>query len=265
MLKEINREIGWVVAGSGFIFSFLWWTLEVVFIEPSHWAIGLFIVPWYLLFRHKKKDKNLPSWLADGQALQTKRLPNGKRKLLCDLEVRVKNTDIGLATGKDKFVIRKNFVTDFSSIPTLLQWTVRWSTVDIAGVVHDWLYHKEGYKEIQNIRFPRWEADRMWRDIALSGSNRVAFGQASVCWLVLVLGGRRRWNQLRRKSVPVVPTFRRRSKGYLRRKALPLIGLFFCIVCFVLSIKFQREIGVIPSKLATTAAMLMATRLAAML
>lgn len=80
-------------------------------------------------------------------SLRTERLSDGRRKLLRDLVV-----EIG---GADPITIPAGFVTDFSSIPWFARALVRWSRVDIAGVVHDWLY--------TTSELSRRQADRLWR------------------------------------------------------------------------------------------------------
>ena len=72
-------------------------------------------------------------------------------------------------------------MTDFSSIPTLFQWVVHWSKVDVAGVVHDYLYDRG--------TLSRWQADRVWFEVARSGDHRANCVQASACWLALRLFG----------------------------------------------------------------------------
>ena len=66
--------------------------------------------------------------------LRTERQPNGTRILLRELNVDVDSTVINVPEG---------ISTDFSTIPWYGRFLVRWSRVDIAGVVHDYLYHKQ--------------------------------------------------------------------------------------------------------------------------
>ena len=115
--------------------------------------------------------------------LQTERLTDGKRKLLRELTV-----DAGGLT----FVIPESYVTDYSSIPWWARWVVRWSRVDVAGVVHDHLY--------ANQELSRRAADRIWRLIARDGYTRANWVQAWVCWLGLRVGGWIVW--YRRKPKP---------------------------------------------------------------
>ena len=113
--------------------------------------------------------------------LRTRRLDNGKRQLLRPLVVRV-------TVGNDlrTIVIPAGFDTDYSSIPVWLHWFVRWSKVDMAGVIHDWLYRSGG--------MDRREADLIWRDVALTGAQRASRFQAQGCYLVgLRLGACLSW------------------------------------------------------------------------
>lgn len=64
--------------------------------------------------------------------LQTERLPGGNRKLLRRLVVQLDDDTI--------LTVPKGFETDFSSIPRFARSFIDWSRVDIAGVVHDFLY-----------------------------------------------------------------------------------------------------------------------------
>ena len=107
-----------------------------------------------------------------GGALRTERRPDGKRKLLRPLVVNI---------GPSELTVHRGFVTDFSSIPTLFQWVVHWSKVDVAGVVHDYLYDRG--------TLSRWQADRVWFEVARSGDHRANCVQAFACWLALRLFG----------------------------------------------------------------------------
>ncbi len=117
--------------------------------------------------------------------LQTERLPNGSRKLLRDLVVGVDGVEI---------TVPRDTITDYSSIPWFARWFVRWSKVDIAGVVHDWLYAKGEYE--------RCRSDKIWRMVAVAGEHRATHFQAWVCWLVLRLFGSFAWNKHREKRFP---------------------------------------------------------------
>lgn len=115
--------------------------------------------------------------------LQTERLPDGRRRLLRDLVVCVQGEAV---------TVPKDCVTDFSSIPWFGRMLVRWSRVDIAGVVHDRLYH--------TADLSRARADEIWRLVAISGEHRANLFQAYVGWFALRIGGWWVWNQLRREQ-----------------------------------------------------------------
>ena len=116
--------------------------------------------------------------------LRVERLPSGDRKLIAPLKVtglgtrlpKAVNADGGTVTQGTVF-IEAEFVTDYSSIPTKLHGFVRWSKVDIAGVVHDFLY--------RNTDCPRIEADAIWRELARSGKHGAGWFQAWVAWVML--------------------------------------------------------------------------------
>lgn len=115
--------------------------------------------------------------------LRTERLPNGRRKLLCSLCVEVDARQIIVPAGTD---------TDFSSIPSYARFLVRWSKVDVAGVVHDYLY--------QVGLFHRRYAERVWRLASLSGSHRANHAQAWIGWFFLRVFGYIAWRQHRRRQ-----------------------------------------------------------------
>ena len=104
--------------------------------------------------------------------LQTERLSDGRRRLLRDLEVYI--------AGYGWFTVPEGATTDYSSIPFWARWVVRWSRVDVAGVLHDHLY---------GMRYDRRTADRIWRIVARAGAHRANWAQAWICWLGLRLGG----------------------------------------------------------------------------
>ncbi|MFK7803185.1 MAG: DUF1353 domain-containing protein [Anaerolineae bacterium] len=141
------------------------------------------------------------SYIEDDRRLQVERLEDGKRKLLRDLPL---NNIHGFS-----FVIPEGFETDYSSVPFFARFLFRWSEVDIAGVVHDWLYHQnkkdkkldsflnllsisgknsEGYKK-------RLHADNIWYWVAISGVHHVSKFTAWLGWFGLRLGGWYRWNR----------------------------------------------------------------------
>ena len=111
-----------------------------------------------------------------GKLLKVKRQPDGTRKLLRDFIVKP-------PSEKNPITVPKGFVTDYSSIPTPLQWVIRWSKVDVAGVVHDWLYRQPKSK------YTRRRADRIWRELARTGGHSANLVQAYLGWLALVVYG----------------------------------------------------------------------------
>lgn len=113
--------------------------------------------------------------------LLVERRPNGRRTLYRDLTVKVR-----VHRKCYEITIRTGFNTDFSSIPTVLHWIVRWSRVDVAGAVHDWLYYTAALN--------REEADLVWWRVARSGKNRANVLQGGLCWLALRLFGWSAWH-----------------------------------------------------------------------
>lgn len=126
-------------------------------------ALVLFV--WITSLRIKKRRYSRIG------TLRTRRLDNGKRQLLRPLVVRVT-----VGQGQRTIVIPAGFDTDYSSIPVALHWFVHWSKVDMAGVIHDWLYRVGG--------MDRKEADLIWRDVAMTGRRRASKFQAQGCYLV---------------------------------------------------------------------------------
>ncbi len=76
----------------------------------------------------------MPSARLVSDNLQTERMSDGRRRLLRELVVEVDGLLITVPAGT---------LTDFSTIPWFGRALVRWSKVDIAGVVHDWIYQTE--------------------------------------------------------------------------------------------------------------------------
>jgi hypothetical protein len=118
--------------------------------------------------------------------LRTERLASGKRELLAEL----RRQSCGASV-----VVPKGFRTDFSSIPFWARFVVRWSRVDVAGVVHDWCYHL-GLRD-ESGKPSRALSDKVWRDIAQRGDSKANALQAWVCWTGLRLGGWIAWNRHR--------------------------------------------------------------------
>ena len=97
--------------------------------------------------------------------LRVERLPSGDRKLISSPQVTGIRTRLpGEVTAEGGEVpqctvrVDTGFVTDYSSISDRLHGFVRWPKVDIAGVVHDFLY--------RNSDCPRIGAHAIWRELA---------------------------------------------------------------------------------------------------
>lgn len=89
--------------------------------------------------------------------LRTERLSNGNRILIRDLVVKLDDAT--------EIKVPKGFETNFSSIPSWARPFLHWSRVDVAGVVHDFLY----WCPQANISKER--ADDIWRELAGAGDH----------------------------------------------------------------------------------------------
>lgn len=112
--------------------------------------------------------------------LSTTRRPDGHRELNRDYKIEIDDVF---------YTISKGFVTDFSSYPWYARLIVRFDKVDIAGVVHDWLYCKG--------ELTRADADRIWRIVARAGKNHANFLQVWLSWIGLRIGGWVTWRMYR--------------------------------------------------------------------
>ena len=123
-------------------------------------------------------------------ALQAEKCADGRRRLLRDIRV-----DVSRNVDKSEIVtVPTCFVTDYSSLPWGTRWFMHWSRVDVAGVVHDYLYRcGAGVPS-----YTKAHADRIWRSVALSGDRRAWWHQAWLGWLALRLFG---WSSFRRRDV----------------------------------------------------------------
>lgn len=119
----------------------------------------------------------------ESKPLQTERQSDGTRRLLRELKMNVRGKVIS---------VPENFLTDYSSIPWFGRCLVRWSRVDIAGVVHDRLY--------ATGECTRCEADTIWRLTALAGDHHANPFQAWICWFCLRIGAKFAWNRSRKKG-----------------------------------------------------------------
>jgi len=120
-----------------------------------------------------------------GNMLQTERREDGRRFLLRDLNVEIEGDPLTIPAGT---------ITDFSSIPWYGRILVRWSKVDLAGVVHDWYY--------QTGATSRAKADAIWRLMAVAGTHHANVIQAWIGWLALRVGGWVVWRRYRRQDTP---------------------------------------------------------------
>ena len=115
-------------------------------------------------------------------ALQAEKRTDGRRRLLREIRV-----DVSRNVDKSRIVrVPAGFVTDYSSLPWGTRWFMHWSRVDVAGVVHDYLY-RCGAEE--SCCYTKAHADRIWRRVALAGSRRALCHQAWLGWLALRLFG----------------------------------------------------------------------------
>lgn len=100
--------------------------------------------------------------------LHVKRMPSGKRMIMSELVFTVDGV---------RFEVPVGFITDFSSFPWFARFIVRWSKVDTAGVIHDWL--------LRNLP-PNWarkKADQVWYVAAQEGESSANRVQAYISWL----------------------------------------------------------------------------------
>lgn len=105
----------------------------------------------------------------------------GRRVLLRPFKILVEGSMI---------VVPKGFDTDFSSYPWFTRVLVRFDRVDVAGVVHDYLY-REGNRT-------RAEADRVWRLIAEHGERSANKVQSWLSWAGIRAGGWVAWQKHRK-------------------------------------------------------------------
>ncbi len=168
----------------------------------------------------------MPKSCVIGDPLQVERLPNGRRVLMRDLEVHVNEH-----RGWKPITVTKGFDTDYSSIPTLLSWGVRWSRVDIAGVVHDWLYR---YGQIS-----RKDADEVWWLVARRGESCANRLQAWLCWLALRGFGVSTWNKYCDRY--------RKERNYATEEkeplwtAIPVVVALSVVLCILASLPNLAE------------------------
>jgi hypothetical protein len=106
--------------------------------------------------------------------LRVDRLPSGHRRLVRPVVFHF-DDDVGIPLGtadgfdvedgRTKITVPACFVTDFSSIPAPARMLYRFSSVDLAGVCHDWAYRMGVNRRL---------ADQCWMIVARSGETRDA-------------------------------------------------------------------------------------------
>jgi hypothetical protein len=112
-------------------------------------------------------------------SLRTERLDNGHRKLLSPVLFQVS------VDGFETIVtVPQGFVTDFSSLPALVRLPVNWVKVDIAGLIHDFLYDS-----VNPYNLPRQMKDEIWKITAESGTISVSSTVARIMYYGLRMGG----------------------------------------------------------------------------
>jgi len=103
--------------------------------------------------------------------LRTETLPTGEKELLYALPYSLNGI---------RHYIPVKFVTDYSSFPWWSRWIVRWSKVEYAGVLHDWLLYQY-YNGLTDLS--REDIDEIWRVTArLGGKNASSAWQAQLSW-----------------------------------------------------------------------------------
>lgn len=108
--------------------------------------------------------------------------------------LRILQRDFKIIVNNEMIVVPRGFDTDYSSYPWLTRSIVRFDRVDVAGVVHDYLYRTQ----IKS----RSEADKIWRMIACHGQKSANGLQGWVSWIGLRIGGWVPWKK-HKKNVRV--------------------------------------------------------------
>lgn len=104
-----------------------------------------------------------------------------RRELQRDVLVSVRGQTICAPCG---------FRTDYSSLPIGTRNIVDWRKVDVAGVIHDWIFETGCIDSL-------WEANLIWKDIAQSGEHKANWLQAQIAWTGLLAGSWVSWNAYR--------------------------------------------------------------------
>jgi hypothetical protein len=108
-------------------------------------------------------------------ALQVERLPDGRRRLLRDLNLRLGGEEISIPAGFD---------TDYSSWPRFLPGP-NYSKIDVAGIVHDFIF-RYGWLGVEGRDVSYIEANRIWYEIAKSGDD---WTKCPLVWALLGRAG----------------------------------------------------------------------------
>ena len=144
-------------------------------------TVGVIILLADIAWHYLRGSRNS---LVQSGRLQTERLSDGRRVLLRDLKVSL--------PGYPQVCVPKGFITDFSSIPFFFRPFLQWSRVDIAGVVHDYLYW------CPQTNIGRIRADCIWFTVAGRGGHCATCLQRGLGWIGLLLGGWYSWGAARR-------------------------------------------------------------------
>lgn len=129
--------------------------------------------------------------------LRTERCGDSKRRLLRGITIYVA-ADRGQTNPcrLDRISVPKGFITDYSTIPALARGVIPWYKVDVAGVVHDYLYSSRSTPQYRCVS--RRDADKYWRRIACSGGHprvRLVAWKGWLCWLILRVWSGRYWRK----------------------------------------------------------------------
>jgi len=146
--------------------------------------------------------------------MKVERLPTGRRRLIeplvYDLEVHLEESLFKAAAVMSNGVhpsqyyewgvfdvldeesklrswvkVPAGFETDYSSIPWWARIAYNWRSVDMAGVVHDFLY---------SVGYPRKAADAVWYLLVQTGENKLGVVRAWLGYAALRIGGSTHWN-----------------------------------------------------------------------
>ena len=174
------------------LFRVLVWIWDNFEYIQAGFAGLIFVVSWPF-------GVSTPRQFRKDSPLRLERRPDGKRRLVEDFSV-----TIGEGEDAIPITVPAGFKTDFSSIPPGLGWTMHWTRVDVAGVVHDWLYANARTGRTNRTELPsetdrlwKLDTDRIWFDIARSGERRAQRWQAGAGWLALVIFGFFTWRKYR--------------------------------------------------------------------